>query len=126
MHIMRPVAGRIRPNTRESGILSTKRKRPPKTSRLTRMLVPKPKKAFQSPGVHMAGLLLVVMSVAPLAYAVACETWLMADAGSLKAARMRAELETQPKIPPCALIMRSPTSWNSGKYDAQQSPGTMH
>ena len=38
---------------------------------------------------------------------------------------MRVESVTQPKIPPCALIIRSPTSWNSGKYDAQQSDSTM-
>ncbi len=46
----------MRPNTSESGIFSTKRNRPVKTSMLTRMLVPKPKKAFQSPGVHRTGL----------------------------------------------------------------------
>src|ERR1700712_1455364 len=42
------------------------------------------------------------------------------------AARIFFESETQPKMPPCALIMRKPISWNSGKYEAQQSPGTMH
>jgi hypothetical protein len=46
----------MRPNTSESGIFSTKRNSPVSTSMLTRMLVPKPKKAFQSPGVHNAGL----------------------------------------------------------------------
>jgi hypothetical protein len=46
----------MRPNTRLSGIFSTKRNRPVKTSILTRMLVPNPKKAFQSPGVHNTGL----------------------------------------------------------------------
>src|SRR5690242_904018 len=45
----------MRPNTSWSGILSTKRKRPVRTSMLTRMLVPNPKKAFQSPGVQMVG-----------------------------------------------------------------------
>src|SRR5262245_48846843 len=45
----------MRPNTSESGILSTKRKRPVSTSMLTRMLVPNPKKAFQSPAVQMVG-----------------------------------------------------------------------
>src|SRR5262249_24158835 len=44
----------MRPNTSESGILSTKRKRPVSTSMLTRMLVPNPKNAFQSPGVQIA------------------------------------------------------------------------
>src|SRR3954467_6765283 len=46
----------MRPNTSESGIFSTKRNRPVSTSMLTRMLVPKPKNAFQSPDVHNAGL----------------------------------------------------------------------
>src|SRR5580700_394095 len=46
----------MRPNTSVSGIFSTKRNSPVSTSMLTRMLVPKPKKAFQSPGVHNAGL----------------------------------------------------------------------
>src|SRR6478735_10093785 len=54
-HIIRPSAGRMRPNTSESGIFSTKRKRPVRTSMLTRMLVPNPKNAFQSLGVHSAG-----------------------------------------------------------------------
>src|SRR3954454_50421 len=46
----------MRPNTSESGIFSTNRNRPVNTSMLTRMLVPKPKNAFQSPGVHSRGL----------------------------------------------------------------------
>src|SRR5262245_55738607 len=51
----------MRPNTRLSGIFSTKRSRPVSTSMLTRILVPKPKNAFQSPGVHSAGLNSVVL-----------------------------------------------------------------
>src|SRR3546814_1362963 len=35
-----------------SGSLRTNRNRPVSTSTLTRIFVPKPKKAFQSPGVH--------------------------------------------------------------------------
>src|SRR5206468_12290163 len=46
----------MRPNTRLSGIFSTKRNSPVNTSMLTRMLVPNPKNAFQSPGVHSTGL----------------------------------------------------------------------
>ena len=46
----------MRPNTSVSGIFSTKRNSPVSTSMLTRILVPKPKNAFQSPGVHNAGL----------------------------------------------------------------------
>src|SRR3984885_3091541 len=45
----------MRPNTSSSGILSTKRSRPVNTSMLTRMLVPKPKNAFQSPGTQSFG-----------------------------------------------------------------------
>src|SRR3546814_10440943 len=45
-------AGRIRPKMIGSGSLRTNRNRPVSTSTLTRILVPKPKKAFQSPGVH--------------------------------------------------------------------------
>src|SRR5882672_2382983 len=52
---MSPVAGRMRPKTSASGILTTKRKSPVSTSRFTRMLVPKPKNAFQSPGVQSFG-----------------------------------------------------------------------
>ncbi len=39
----------MRPNTRSSGIFSTKRSSAVSVSMLTRMLVPKPKNAFQSP-----------------------------------------------------------------------------
>src|SRR2546430_11846573 len=46
----------MRPKTSESGIFRTKRNRPVSTSMLTRMLVPNPKNAFQSPGVHRTGL----------------------------------------------------------------------
>ena len=62
----------MRPNTSESGIFSTKRNKPVSTSMLTRILVPKPKKAFQSPGVHNAGLkpavpvVLVLIAMLPL------------------------------------------------------------
>ena len=38
---------------------------------------------------------------------------------------MRVESVTQPKMPPCALIIAQAHSWNSGKYEPQQSPGTM-
>src|SRR5262245_857188 len=54
-HIIRPTAGRMRPNTSESGIFSTNRSSAVSVSMLTRMLVPKPKKAFQSPGTQSLG-----------------------------------------------------------------------
>src|SRR5947207_9270370 len=56
----------MRPNTSESGIFSTNRNRPVSTSMLTRILVPKPKKAFQSVAVHNTGLR-VVFTAVPLA-----------------------------------------------------------
>ena len=49
----------MRPNTSEFGIFSTNRNSPVSTSMLTRMLVPKPKNAFQSVAVHSAGLRVV-------------------------------------------------------------------
>src|SRR3954468_3434982 len=51
----------MRPNTMLSGILITKRSSVVSVSRLTRMLVPNPKKAFQSPGVHQAGFVSVAV-----------------------------------------------------------------
>src|SRR6516225_9100535 len=49
-----------------------------------------------------------------------------ADSGAdWRADRMLADAATQPKMPPCAAIMRNPTSWNSGKYEAQQSAMAM-
>src|SRR5690349_1994359 len=60
---MSPVAGRILPKTRSSGIFSTKRRSAVRVRRFTRMLVPKPKKAFQSPGTHSLGLKAVFMVV---------------------------------------------------------------
>src|SRR6185437_10515680 len=38
--------------------------------------------------------------------------------------RSCSDFATQPKIPPCALIIAMPTRWNSGKYDATQSSST--
>src|SRR4029079_12526615 len=60
----------MRPNTIESGIFSTKRNRPVSTSMLTRMLVPKPKKALQSPGVQIFGSYVAVVEVA-----MTCPLW---------------------------------------------------
>ena len=40
--------------------------------------------------------------------------------------RASAESATQPKIPPCALIISSATRWNSGKYEPTQSDSTRH
>jgi len=66
-HIIRPRAGRMRPKTSESGIFSTNRNRPVSTSMLTRMLVPNPKNAFQSPETHRVGLFMyAVVAVATI------------------------------------------------------------
>src|ERR1700730_14053575 len=65
-HIISPIAGRMRPNTMLSGIFSTKRSRPVSTSMLTRMLVPKPKNAFQSPGTQSFGLKSAVVTAMSL------------------------------------------------------------
>src|SRR5580704_2646446 len=56
----------MRPNTSSSGIFSTKRSRPVSTSMLTRMLVPKPKNAFQSPGTQSFGLKSAVVTAMSL------------------------------------------------------------
>src|SRR6516225_3463778 len=45
----------MRPNTSVSGIFNTKRSSPVSTNMLTKILVPKPKKAFQSPALHNLG-----------------------------------------------------------------------
>src|SRR5256886_9035552 len=45
----------MRPKTSESGIFNTNRNKPVRTSIWTRLLVPNPKNAFQSPAVHKAG-----------------------------------------------------------------------
>src|ERR1700736_2395175 len=55
----------MRPKTSESGIFSTKRSKPVSTSMLTRIFVPKPKNAFQSPGVHKTGRRCSIMVITP-------------------------------------------------------------
>ena len=42
------------------------------------------------------------------------------------AAMKFSEFDTQPNMAPCALIISSPTRWNSGKYEATQSLSTTH
>jgi hypothetical protein len=44
-----------------SGIFNTNRRRAVKVSKLTRIFVPKPKKAFQSPATQSLGLVIVVV-----------------------------------------------------------------
>ena len=83
------------------------------------MLVPKPKKAFQSPGVHSVGLLRSVMSSL---VRFASSNWLTAVAAQPADPRRVGDPAEDPAL---RLDHRRPTSWNSGKYEPQQSPGTM-
>ena len=72
---------------------------------LTRMLVPKPKNAFQSPGVHNAGLnsdLPAVPVNVLMIFPYVVETFI--------ASSTAAESATQPKMPPWALIIFRPIS----------------
>src|SRR6267143_6978199 len=126
MHNIRPVAGRMRPNTRSSGIFNTKRNSAVSVSRLTRMLVPKPKKAFQSPGTQIFGLLMAFIGHSSFRIVLWWLLLLVWGKETANAARTVDECETQPKIPPWALIIFNPISWNSGKYDPTQSDGTRH
>ncbi len=106
----------MRPNTSESGIFSTKRNRPVKTSMLTRMLVPKPKKAFQSPGVHRTGLKSDLPAVPVMLVLIVIPLLLLSLKSPVKVPPVpRLNSVTQPKIPPWALIIFRPISWNSGK-----------
>ena len=115
----------MRPNTSASGIFSTKRSSPVSTSMLTRMLVPKPKKAFQSPGVHNAGLKSDFRQSPSWSCSSRCLPLLHCWKSPVPSpSRTAAESLTQPKMPPWALIIFRPISWNSGKYEAQQSAST--
>ncbi len=115
-HSISPVAGRMRPKTSESGIFSTKRSSPVKVSTLTRILVPKPKKAFQSPGTQIFGFAAMVATVVVIAPSFRNpDLDAVRRYPSLSASISGLEPLTQPKMPPCALIMRRPISWNSGK-----------
>ena len=88
----------MRPNTMMSGIFSTKRKSPVSTSMLTRMLVPKPKKAFQSLGVQSAGrrtAVVMVMSLPCRSRRPASKAWarIQARAAGLRVGRSVGEAE---------------------------------
>src|SRR6202012_5551911 len=61
MHLIMPAAGRMCLKTMSSGIFNTKRSSALSVRRLTRMLVPKPKKAFQSPGTQILGLAMMLV-----------------------------------------------------------------
>ena len=71
------------------------------------MLVPKPKRAFQSPGVQSFGVVRLRVPWSLLVQAAA-------RTPSQRPAKAVLSL-TQPKMPPWALIISSPTRWNSGK-----------
>jgi hypothetical protein len=65
-HIIMPAAGKIRPKTSSSGIFNTKRSKAVSVSMLTRILVPNPKKAFQSPGTQILGVVAFILLVSDL------------------------------------------------------------
>src|SRR5882757_6267218 len=98
-HIIRPSAGRMRPNTSESGIFSTKRRSPVSTSMLTRILVPNPKKAFQSPGVHKVGRADVVEGMAASCQILVPVNKLDLDGNSEACGRAAIAPEVKPDVP---------------------------
>ena len=94
-----------------SGIFSTKRNRPVSTSMLTRMLVPKPNNAFQSPGVHKAGLKSDLPAVPVVLVLIVMPPLLPFLKSPVKVpSEPRPSSETQPKMPPWALIIFRPIS----------------
>ena len=76
--------------------------------------MPKPKNAFQSPGTQSLGLKSAVVTAMSLSSALCSLVQRLAQPLPI-AATISAELPTQPKMPPCALIILRPMSWNSGK-----------
>ena len=80
--------------------------------------MPKPNRAFQSPGVQSFGEVVVALAVV-VAISPSCPGFSAPDHAACSrpesAASTSVVVETQPKIPPWAAIMRRPTSWNSGK-----------
>ena len=105
----------MRPNTSSSGIFSTNRSSAVSVSMLTRMLVPKPKNAFQSPFVHRAGLNVVAVAMTSPFVPSKRDAFRARWAPAPTPPAIPSNPETQPKIPPCALIIFRPISWNSGK-----------
>ena len=78
---------------------------------LTRMLVPKPNSAFQSPGVHKAGLKVDVPDVPVVLVLIVMPPLLPFLESPVKVpAAPRPSSETQPKMPPWALIIFRPIS----------------
>src|SRR6266508_2735532 len=105
-------AGRIRPKTMSPGSLTTPKLRPVSTMTLSTTLVKRPKNAFQSPGTHHRTGYSSVVALA------ICPPYARVYRVVARASRKRWESDTQPNIPPCALIMASAATWNSGKYEA--------
>ena len=92
------------------GICSTYWSSPVSTSTLTRMLVPKPKKAFQSPGVQIRAR----SGPAVVVSAMSCSLSSRRPRGVERGDQAALSL-TQPKMPPWASIISRAMRWNSGK-----------
>ena len=74
--------------------------------------MPKPKKAFQSPGTQKRSI------PRPVVVVIVDIALLLLLCGSLHAASASitaSDFDTQPKMPPWALIIFRPMAWNSGK-----------
>src|SRR5258707_728436 len=83
-----------------------------RTMMFSRTFVNRPKNPFQSPGTHSLGWGIANVLMMRL----------RREKGGVSKRQVRpaitdAEGATQPNMPPWALIMRRPISWNSGKYD---------
>jgi len=132
--IAMPSAGSTVPSTSRDGIWTTKISSEVSVRTLTRMLNPRPKKAFVSPFVHQGSFRGGVSEGLSSGRADRGLSRLMrgswrragqpARAGTERAESRADESATQPKIPPWAAIMSSPTRWNSGKYEPTQSEST--
>src|SRR3954447_9104940 len=118
-----PSAGRITPRTSPAGSWTTPMQSPVRTSTLTRTLKPRPKKAFMSPrtqygtvggDVDGAGAVSVDMA-APGGQTADDAAEGSSNGAAASAVRNAEEDATQPKMPPCAATISSPTRWNSGK-----------
>ena len=102
--------------TWSAGICTTPIDSPVRTRTLTSMLMKKPEVALRSPRLQN-GTWNGAAPAAGGAADIGQAPWVVVSTGrsAPSAVRRWSEVVTQPKIPPCAAIIRRPTSWNSGK-----------
>ena len=83
-------------------------------------LVNRPKKPFQSPGTHQSGLNGVLRASGGACGGLGCHGALLCQAGrgQVRAGSRRREAATQPKMPPCALIIARPVGLEFGEVGA--------